>query len=96
MMGARFDFEDGPAGMSVIFQELHLPLGISVEWRALADRKIAHLTELELSGRWDCYYSREQFSQALEDAKRLKEEWDNVVRKEILVASACNSDKADN
>jgi hypothetical protein len=39
--------------MSVISQELHLPMGRSVEWRALADHKIGHLTELEQSGRWD-------------------------------------------
>lgn len=62
-------------------------MALSVQWQALADRKIAHLIELEESGRWDCYYSREQFTQALEDAKRLKEEWDNVVRKEIFIAS---------
>jgi hypothetical protein len=66
---------------------LRLPTALSVQWRALADRKIAHLIELEQSGRWDLYYSREQLLQALEDAKRLKEEWDKVVRKEILVSS---------
>ena len=73
--------------MSVKVQGLHLPMGLSVEWRALVDRKIAHLIELEQSGRWNCYYSQEQFSKALEEAKRLKKEWDNVVRKEIILAS---------
>jgi hypothetical protein len=55
------------------------------EWRTDATARV-------LDGRWDRYYSREQFLQALEDAKRLKQEWDNVVRKEILVASLRNSD----
>jgi hypothetical protein len=77
--------------MSHDSQQLHLPMTLSVQWRALAERKIAHLTELGKSGRWNCYYSEEQFSLALEDARRLKEEWDNVVRKEIFIASTQSS-----
>ena len=73
--------------MSIDPQRSRLPTVLSVRWRALAERKIAYLTELQQSGRWNCYYSQAQFSRALEDAKRLKEEWDNVVRREILIAS---------
>ena len=63
---------------------------LSVAWRALADRKIADLVALQKSGRLDFYYSQEQFSHALEEARRLKDEWDDVVRKEIATASARN------
>lgn len=73
--------------MGVIFQKLHLLIRLSIEWRVLADRKIAHLIALGESERWGCYYSHEQFFLALDDAKRLKGKWDKIVREEISIAS---------
>ena len=76
--------------MAASSEKVRLPTTLSVAWRALADRKIADLVALQKSGRVDFYYSKEQFSHALEEARRLKDEWDDVVRKEIATASVRN------
>jgi uncharacterized repeat protein (TIGR03809 family) len=34
---------------------------VAQKWRALAERRCAHLLELHHSGRWRHYYSEEQF-----------------------------------
>jgi hypothetical protein len=77
--------------LAASLEKLRLPTTLSVAWRALADRKIADLVALQQSGRLDIYYSQEQFFRALEEARRLKDEWDDVVRQEIAAASARNN-----
>jgi hypothetical protein len=55
--------------MKVELQQLRLPIALVLKWRALADRKISYLADLQKSGRrWDCYYSEEQLASAIEDA----------------------------
>jgi uncharacterized repeat protein (TIGR03809 family) len=68
--------------MSIDVQRLRFPTALALKWRALADRKIAHLAELYKSGRWDCYYSEEQLLFAIQEAKRAREKWDNFIQQE--------------
>jgi len=74
--------------MNIDFQRLRLPTALALRWRALADRKINHLADLRKSGRWDCYYSEEQLAEAVEDAKRAREQWDNFAQGELARASS--------
>jgi len=51
---------------------------VSRKWRALADRRRAHLVELFHSGRWKRYYTEEQFLHRLRDAIRASERWAEI------------------
>lgn len=48
---------------------------VAQKWRALAERRCAHLLELHHSGRWRHYYSEEQFLVRLREAIELSERW---------------------
>jgi hypothetical protein len=77
--------------MNVEFRRLRLPIELAMKWRALADRKISYLSDLQKSGRWNCYYSKEQLAMALEDATRAREQWDNFAQQELARAGANRS-----
>jgi len=49
--------------------------GVAQKWRALTERRRAHLVELYDSGRWKRYYSEEQFVSRMREAIRLTERW---------------------
>jgi uncharacterized repeat protein (TIGR03809 family) len=68
--------------MNIAIQGLRLSPTLALRWRALAERKIAHLTELHKSNRRDRYYSEEQFLIAIQEAKRARERWDNFLQQE--------------
>lgn len=42
---------------------------------ALAERRCAHLIELQQSGRWTLYYSRDEFVAKLKEASQLALQW---------------------
>jgi uncharacterized repeat protein (TIGR03809 family) len=45
------------------------------KWHALAQRRLAHVRELERSGRWKRLYSEEQFRSYLGEAERVAALW---------------------
>ncbi len=45
------------------------------QWQRLAERRRAHLLELQRSGRWQRYYTEEQLKAQIEEATRRVEEW---------------------
>src|SRR5438046_4173978 len=52
---------------------------VAQKWRALAERRVAHLVELYGSGRWRHYfYSEEQFLHRMREAIRLSERWAQI------------------
>jgi hypothetical protein len=44
-------------------------------WCALAEQRLAHLTELYESGRWRRYYSERAFLENIREAKKAVETW---------------------
>jgi uncharacterized repeat protein (TIGR03809 family) len=48
---------------------------IAETWHALAKRRLAHIGELDRSGRWKWYYTEEQFSLYRRDAERAVSVW---------------------
>ncbi len=44
-------------------------------WRALAERRRAHLVELYESGRWKHYYTDDEFLVAMRDAIQAVDRW---------------------
>jgi uncharacterized repeat protein (TIGR03809 family) len=48
---------------------------IFARWRALAERRLDHLTELFESGRWRRYYSEHAFLENISEAKTAVEIW---------------------
>ncbi|HET8543057.1 MAG TPA: TIGR03809 family protein [Pseudolabrys sp.] len=48
---------------------------IAKKWHALAQRRLAHVRELERSGRWKRLYSEEQFRSYLREAERVAALW---------------------
>jgi uncharacterized repeat protein (TIGR03809 family) len=52
---------------------------VAQKWRALAERRVAHLVELYESGRWRHYfYSEEQFLHRMREAIRLSARWAQI------------------
>jgi hypothetical protein len=74
--------------MRVELQQLRLPIALALRWRALADRKISYLADLQKSGRWNCYYSEEQLASAIEAATRVREQWDILAQQELARANS--------
>jgi len=48
---------------------------IAEKWHALARRRLAHLRELEHSGRWKKFYTQEQFDACRREAERIAAVW---------------------
>jgi uncharacterized repeat protein (TIGR03809 family) len=48
---------------------------VSHKWRRLAERRHADLIELFHSGRWEHYYTEEQFLRYMREAAQLTERW---------------------
>jgi hypothetical protein len=48
---------------------------IAGKWHALAQRRLAHIRELERSGRWQWYYTDEEFASRLGEAERVVLLW---------------------
>ena len=48
---------------------------IAAKWCALAQRRLAHVRDLELSGRWQHFYSEEQFGAYLHETERVAALW---------------------
>lgn len=48
---------------------------IAEKWHALAQRRLAHLNELDRSGRWKWYYADEHFKLLRREAERAAALW---------------------
>ena len=48
------------------------------KWHALALRRLAHVRELERSGRWKHFYSEEQFGAYLREVERVATIWKHL------------------
>jgi uncharacterized repeat protein (TIGR03809 family) len=48
------------------------------KWRALAELRLAHLTELFNSGRWKHYYDEKQFFDRMYEVVRQCERWAEI------------------
>jgi hypothetical protein len=55
---------------------------------ALAERRYAHLVELQQSGRWTRYYSKEDFALQMTDASHLAEQWQRICETGSRIAAA--------
>jgi hypothetical protein len=51
---------------------------IARKWHALAQRRLAHVRELEHSGRWKHFYSAEQFGSYLHETERVAALWERL------------------
>jgi uncharacterized repeat protein (TIGR03809 family) len=63
-----------------------MPMEITRKWRALAEKRRAHLVELYDSGRWRHYYTEEQLVARTRDAIRLVEAWDRLCTPPPLIS----------
>lgn len=56
---------------------------LAQRWHELADRRLAHFTELYQSGRWRCYYpSEQQFALHMLDVIRAAKAWAQLAGRE--------------
>ena len=51
---------------------------IAEKWHALAQRRLAYIRELERSGRWKRYYTKELYASCLRDAERAVMLWSKL------------------
>lgn len=51
------------------------PVGVTRKWRALAQRRKAHLVDLYNSGRWRLYYTEPEYLDRLREAVRMVDRW---------------------
>lgn len=51
---------------------------ISQKWRDLANRRLAYFTELYRSGRWQHYYTPDEFTSRMRDVVKAAELWNNL------------------
>lgn len=58
------------------------------KWRALAERRRAHLVDLYDSGRWRLYYSEQEFVLRLREAIGVVEKWSATERSATCEAAA--------
>ena len=64
---------------------------IAVKWHALAQRRLAHVRELERSGRWKHFYSEERFASYLRETERVAALWTKLAATRFAAPPARNS-----
>jgi len=64
---------------------------LTKKWRALAERRKAHLVDLYDSGRWRLYYSEQEFVLRLREAIRIVEKWSATERSAACEAALPNN-----
>jgi len=60
---------------------------IAEKWHALARRRLAHIRELEHSGRWRNFYTKEQFDACLREAERIAALWGRLASVRVPVTA---------
>jgi uncharacterized repeat protein (TIGR03809 family) len=61
---------------------------IAEKWLALARRRLAHISELERNGRWNRYYTEEQFASRLHDAEHATILWATLASQRVTLGKA--------
>jgi len=61
---------------------------IAEKWHALAQRRLAYISELDRSGRWKWYYAEEQFKLRKRDAERAAALWATLAGKQPVAGKA--------
>ena len=64
---------------------------IAQKWQALAQRRLAYLRGLEHSGRWNRFYTSEQFSASLREAERTAKLWTDLTGRPFAVVPGIRS-----
>jgi hypothetical protein len=64
---------------------------IAAKWHALAQRRLVYVRELERSGRWELFYSAEQFGSYLRETERVAALWAKLAASQFAAPSARNS-----
>ena len=63
---------------------------IAAKWHVLAQRRLAHVRELERSGRWRLFYSEEQFGSYLREAERVAAIWRQLAASQFAAVPGRN------
>ncbi|MET0874954.1 MAG: hypothetical protein ABWX81_09200 [Pseudolabrys sp.] len=64
---------------------------IAKKWHALAQRRLAHVRELERSGRWKHFYSEERFGLYLRESERVAALWAKLAATRFATPPGGNS-----
>jgi uncharacterized repeat protein (TIGR03809 family) len=64
---------------------------IAAKWHALAQRRLAHVRELERSGRWRRFYSEEQFGSYVREAERVATIWKQLAATKFAAVPGRNA-----
>ena len=64
---------------------------IAAKWHALAQRRLAHVRELEHSGRWKHFYSEEQFGSYQREAERVAAIWKQLAATQFATVPGRNA-----
>ena len=64
---------------------------IAAKWHALAQRRLAHVRELERSGRWRRFYSDERFGLYLRETERVAALWAKLAATRFAAPPGGNS-----
>jgi uncharacterized repeat protein (TIGR03809 family) len=64
---------------------------IAAKWHALAQRRLAHVRELERSGRWRHFYSEEQFGAYLREVERVAAIWKQLAATQFAAIPGRNA-----
>ncbi|MDQ8732586.1 TIGR03809 family protein [Bradyrhizobium sp. LHD-71] len=57
-------------------------------WRALAEGRLEHMTQLYESGRWRRYFSEEKFLSVIRETKAAADAWRRIAPQETPAAAA--------
>jgi uncharacterized repeat protein (TIGR03809 family) len=68
---------------------------VALKWRALAERRRAHLVELYDSGRWQRYFSETQLIESMREAIRQSERWAEIAPHPGEMQAATVTDPSD-
>jgi hypothetical protein len=64
---------------------------LPMKWHALAQRRLAHVRELERSGRWKHFYSEERFGLYLRETERVAALWAKLAATRFATPPGGNS-----
>lgn len=79
-----------PGGMAVAQGGVRFDQ-IAKKWHALAQRRLAHVRELERSGRWKHFYSEERFGLYLRETERVAALWAKLAATRFATPPGGNS-----
>jgi len=88
--GCRLSRVPGGTSMAVVQGGVRFDQ-IAKKWHALAQRRLAHVRELERSGRWKHFYSEERFGLYLRETERVAALWAKLAATRFATPPGGNS-----